>query len=169
MAGSSAGVPSLPPPRPKSPPEYPDLYGKRRELAKVQMLEREISFLEVRFVKFNLLCFFLVNNLLSFFCGFYFTFFITYGIRSCGGKLVLSKWVFGCLKLNELISVENIFPEALLPQPPPLPPYHNHNHNHPTTNTTNAAPHRLGASTLSNNQGSRELKGPNRGGHRICA
>ncbi|KAE9448856.1 hypothetical protein C3L33_19245, partial [Rhododendron williamsianum] len=46
MAGSSSGVPTLPPPRPKSPPEYPDLYGKRRELAKVQMLEREISFLE---------------------------------------------------------------------------------------------------------------------------
>ncbi|CAH8370645.1 unnamed protein product [Eruca vesicaria subsp. sativa] len=37
---------SLPPPRPKSPPEYPDLYGKRREAARVQMLEREIGFLE---------------------------------------------------------------------------------------------------------------------------
>lgn len=36
-----------PPPRPKSPPEYPDLYGKRREAARVQMLEREIGFLEV--------------------------------------------------------------------------------------------------------------------------
>ncbi|KAI3802828.1 hypothetical protein L1987_30971 [Smallanthus sonchifolius] len=35
--------PSLPLPRPKSPPE---LYGKRRELAKVLMLEREIRFLE---------------------------------------------------------------------------------------------------------------------------
>ncbi|KAL6507137.1 hypothetical protein OROHE_022036 [Orobanche hederae] len=34
---------SLPPPQPKSPPE---LYGRRRELAKVQMLEREIGFLE---------------------------------------------------------------------------------------------------------------------------
>ncbi|XP_027173984.1 guanine nucleotide-binding protein subunit gamma 3 [Coffea eugenioides] len=44
--GSTAKAPSLPPPRPKSPPEYPDLYGKRRELAKVQMLEREIRFLE---------------------------------------------------------------------------------------------------------------------------
>ncbi|KAK1417434.1 hypothetical protein QVD17_26561 [Tagetes erecta] len=32
-----------PAPRPKSPPE---LYGKRRELAKVVMLEREIGFLE---------------------------------------------------------------------------------------------------------------------------
>lgn len=41
-------VSALPPPRPKSPPEYPDLYGKRRELAKIQMLEREIGFLEVR-------------------------------------------------------------------------------------------------------------------------
>lgn len=40
-------VPSLPPPLPKSPPPYPDLYGKRRELARVQMLEREIGFLEV--------------------------------------------------------------------------------------------------------------------------
>ncbi|GKE22944.1 hypothetical protein Tco_1434456, partial [Tanacetum coccineum] len=30
-------------PRPKSPPE---LYGKRRELAKVVMLEREIGFLK---------------------------------------------------------------------------------------------------------------------------
>ncbi|XP_057468097.1 guanine nucleotide-binding protein subunit gamma 3-like isoform X2 [Actinidia eriantha] len=50
MAGSSCSsssvVPSLPLPRPKSPPEYPDLYGKRREVAKVQMLEREITFLE---------------------------------------------------------------------------------------------------------------------------
>ncbi|XP_062149202.1 guanine nucleotide-binding protein subunit gamma 3 [Alnus glutinosa] len=45
-SGSSSSVPSLPPPRPKSPPEYPDLYGKRRETAKVQMLEREIGFLE---------------------------------------------------------------------------------------------------------------------------
>ncbi|KAK8597658.1 hypothetical protein V6N13_095058 [Hibiscus sabdariffa] len=36
----------LHPPCPKSPPKYPDLYGKRREKAKVQMLEREISFLE---------------------------------------------------------------------------------------------------------------------------
>lgn len=60
MAGSSSGVPTLPPPRPKSPPEYPDLYGKRRELAKVQMLEREISFLEVRFVKFNFVSFWLI-------------------------------------------------------------------------------------------------------------
>ncbi|KAL0288276.1 UNVERIFIED_CONTAM: Guanine nucleotide-binding protein subunit gamma 3 [Sesamum calycinum] len=48
MAGlrGNGSLPSLPPPRPKSPPQYPDLYGKRRELAKVQMLEREIGFLE---------------------------------------------------------------------------------------------------------------------------
>lgn len=46
MAGSSS-MPSLPPPCPKSPPDYPDLYGKRRGAAKVQMLEREIGFLEV--------------------------------------------------------------------------------------------------------------------------
>ncbi|KZV43533.1 guanine nucleotide-binding protein subunit gamma 3 [Dorcoceras hygrometricum] len=37
---------TLPLPRPKSPPKYPDLYGKRRELAKIQILEREIGFLE---------------------------------------------------------------------------------------------------------------------------
>lgn len=62
MAGLSgtAKVPSLPPPRPKSPPEYPDLYGKRRELAKVQLLEREIGFLEV---SFNIVA----NSLFSFF------------------------------------------------------------------------------------------------------
>lgn len=45
--GRSSSVPSLPPPCPKSPPAYPDLYGKRREVAKVQMLEREIGFLQV--------------------------------------------------------------------------------------------------------------------------
>ncbi|RXH74811.1 hypothetical protein DVH24_029532 [Malus domestica] len=45
-SGCSASVPSLPPPHPKSPPQYPDLYGKRRETARVQMLEREIGFLE---------------------------------------------------------------------------------------------------------------------------
>ncbi|CAB4318503.1 unnamed protein product [Prunus armeniaca] len=45
-SGCSASVPSLPPPCPKSPPQYPDLYGKRRETARVQMLEREIGFLE---------------------------------------------------------------------------------------------------------------------------
>ncbi|XP_054822266.1 guanine nucleotide-binding protein subunit gamma 3-like [Prosopis cineraria] len=44
--GRCPSVPSLPPPSPKSPPDYPDLYGKRRETARVQMLEREISFLE---------------------------------------------------------------------------------------------------------------------------
>nr|ACU19287.1 unknown [Glycine max] len=42
----SSSVPSLPPPSPKSPPEYPDLYGKRRETARVHTLEREITFLE---------------------------------------------------------------------------------------------------------------------------
>lgn len=46
-SGGSSSLSSLPPPRPKSPPAYPDLYGKRREMAKVQMLEREIGFLEV--------------------------------------------------------------------------------------------------------------------------
>ncbi|XP_022756420.1 guanine nucleotide-binding protein subunit gamma 3-like [Durio zibethinus] len=45
-SGGSSFVPSLPPPCPKFPPEYPDLYGKRRETAKIQMLQREISFLE---------------------------------------------------------------------------------------------------------------------------
>ncbi|KAI5445600.1 guanine nucleotide-binding protein subunit gamma 3 [Lathyrus oleraceus] len=42
----SSNVMSLPFPSPKPPPDYPDLYGKRREMARVQMLEREISFLE---------------------------------------------------------------------------------------------------------------------------
>ncbi|KAI4294796.1 hypothetical protein MLD38_040873 [Melastoma candidum] len=44
--GGGAVVASLPQPCPRSPPEYPDLYGKRREFAKVQMLEREIGFLQ---------------------------------------------------------------------------------------------------------------------------
>uniref|UniRef100_A0A0D3EDR0 Uncharacterized protein n=1 Tax=Brassica oleracea var. oleracea TaxID=109376 RepID=A0A0D3EDR0_BRAOL len=48
--GSPLAKPSLPPPRPKSPPEYPDLYGKRREAARVQMLEREIGYLEAKVV-----------------------------------------------------------------------------------------------------------------------
>ncbi|PIN03419.1 hypothetical protein CDL12_24058 [Handroanthus impetiginosus] len=43
-ANDSAPLP--PPALPKSLPEYPDLYGKRRELAKLQVLEREIGFLE---------------------------------------------------------------------------------------------------------------------------
>ncbi|KAK8509130.1 hypothetical protein V6N12_018218 [Hibiscus sabdariffa] len=50
MAAKTGGfsfVQPLHPPCPKSPPSYPDLYGKRREKDKVQMLEREISFLEV--------------------------------------------------------------------------------------------------------------------------
>ncbi|XP_023516161.1 guanine nucleotide-binding protein subunit gamma 3-like isoform X1 [Cucurbita pepo subsp. pepo] len=42
----SSSVSSLPPPSPKSPPDYPDLYGKRREIAKIQKLEGEIGFLE---------------------------------------------------------------------------------------------------------------------------
>ncbi|XP_042485774.1 guanine nucleotide-binding protein subunit gamma 3 [Macadamia integrifolia] len=45
-APNTSSVPSLPLPCPKSPPLYPDLYGKRRELLKVQMIEREIGFLE---------------------------------------------------------------------------------------------------------------------------
>ncbi|CAK9175354.1 unnamed protein product [Ilex paraguariensis] len=45
-AGGSSLVPSLPPPRPKPPPECPNLYGKRRELARIQMMEAEIGFLE---------------------------------------------------------------------------------------------------------------------------
>ncbi|XP_039016923.1 guanine nucleotide-binding protein subunit gamma 3-like [Hibiscus syriacus] len=44
--GGGSVVQPLHPPCPKSPPKYPDLYGKRREKAKVQMLEREITFLE---------------------------------------------------------------------------------------------------------------------------
>uniref|UniRef100_A0A7N0V1F9 Uncharacterized protein n=1 Tax=Kalanchoe fedtschenkoi TaxID=63787 RepID=A0A7N0V1F9_KALFE len=37
---------SLPPPTPKSPPKYPDLYGKRREAARLQTLNREIGLLQ---------------------------------------------------------------------------------------------------------------------------
>ncbi|XP_057975364.1 guanine nucleotide-binding protein subunit gamma 3-like [Malania oleifera] len=45
----SSTVPSLQPPLPMSPPEFLDLYGKRRELAKIQILEKEIGFLEEEF------------------------------------------------------------------------------------------------------------------------
>ncbi|KAF1883877.1 hypothetical protein Lal_00038370 [Lupinus albus] len=48
-SSSSSSVPSLPPPLPKSPPDYPDLYGKRREMARVQM------FLKFSTFKFQLL------------------------------------------------------------------------------------------------------------------
>ncbi|XP_027339514.1 guanine nucleotide-binding protein subunit gamma 3-like [Abrus precatorius] len=43
---TSSMVLSMPLPSTMAPPGYPDLYGKRREMARVQMLEREISFLE---------------------------------------------------------------------------------------------------------------------------
>lgn len=62
MAGSSS-MPSLPPPCPKSPPDYPDLYGKRRGAAKVQMLE-EIGFLEV-----SCCCLFFIFLFGVFFCN----------------------------------------------------------------------------------------------------
>ncbi|KAJ8448592.1 hypothetical protein Cgig2_010479 [Carnegiea gigantea] len=45
-SGHAPRVPSLPPPCPKSPPPYPDLYGTRRDMARIQILERERSFLE---------------------------------------------------------------------------------------------------------------------------
>ncbi|GAB4838052.1 hypothetical protein Ancab_027582 [Ancistrocladus abbreviatus] len=45
-SGMSSTVPSMPPPCPRSPPQYPDLYGKRREIARLQMLDREKGFLE---------------------------------------------------------------------------------------------------------------------------
>ncbi|KAK9149224.1 hypothetical protein Scep_007981 [Stephania cephalantha] len=44
---------SLPFPLPKSPPKYPDMSGKRRELAKIQILEREIGFLEEELKSFE--------------------------------------------------------------------------------------------------------------------
>ncbi|XP_010535812.1 PREDICTED: guanine nucleotide-binding protein subunit gamma 3-like isoform X2 [Tarenaya hassleriana] len=44
--GTAVAPRTIPPPRPRSPPAYPDLYGRRREAARVQMLEREIGFLE---------------------------------------------------------------------------------------------------------------------------
>ncbi|KAK7832873.1 hypothetical protein CFP56_026166 [Quercus suber] len=43
---SSSSVPSLLPPCPRSPKVYPDLYYKLWEMAMVQVLEREIGFLE---------------------------------------------------------------------------------------------------------------------------
>ncbi|KAG6385723.1 hypothetical protein SASPL_154601 [Salvia splendens] len=46
MVASKSNGSSLPPPHPRSPPQFPDLYGKRRELARVQMLQREIGFLD---------------------------------------------------------------------------------------------------------------------------
>nr|DAD49166.1 TPA_asm: hypothetical protein HUJ06_019103 [Nelumbo nucifera] len=46
VSDCSPSFPSLTPPCPKAPPDYPDLYGKRRELLKVQVLEREIGFLQ---------------------------------------------------------------------------------------------------------------------------
>ncbi|RYR67429.1 hypothetical protein Ahy_A03g013778 [Arachis hypogaea] len=45
-AKGSPKAPTLPLPSPKAPPGYPDLYGKRREISRLHMLEREISFLE---------------------------------------------------------------------------------------------------------------------------
>ncbi|KAJ8767366.1 hypothetical protein K2173_017410 [Erythroxylum novogranatense] len=45
-SGSVPSEQSLPPPCPKSPPDTPYLYGKRRGIAKVQMLDREIRHLE---------------------------------------------------------------------------------------------------------------------------
>ncbi|MCL7022670.1 hypothetical protein MKW94_030780 [Papaver nudicaule] len=42
----SGSSPFLSYPCPRSPPKYPDMIGKHRELVKVQKLEREIGFLE---------------------------------------------------------------------------------------------------------------------------
>lgn len=84
--GCSSSVPSLPPPRPKSPPEYPDLYGKRREAAKVQMLEREIGFLEVGPPQlYEFLAWFLVFL-------FYFTFSVLLFRVSYGAWLTCCTW-----------------------------------------------------------------------------
>ncbi|RRT45643.1 hypothetical protein B296_00028936 [Ensete ventricosum] len=57
-------VPSSPPllappvvvvaPRPKSPPKYPDLCGRRRLQLELQMLNREIGFIEVTQQTFSL-------------------------------------------------------------------------------------------------------------------
>ena len=38
----------LEPPRPKSPPRYPDLCGRRRLQLELQILNREVDFLKVR-------------------------------------------------------------------------------------------------------------------------
>jgi len=46
VAAAAAVV--LEPPRPKSPPRYPDLCGRRRLQLELQILNREIDFLKVR-------------------------------------------------------------------------------------------------------------------------
>lgn len=50
-SGTGSKVQSLPPPRPKSPP---DLYGRRKEMVRIQVLEREKSILEVTHNLFEL-------------------------------------------------------------------------------------------------------------------
>ncbi|XLS90341.1 hypothetical protein HN51_066349 [Arachis hypogaea] len=45
-AKGSSKATTLSLPSPKAPPGYPDLYGKRREISRLHMLEREISVLE---------------------------------------------------------------------------------------------------------------------------
>ncbi|XP_077230349.1 guanine nucleotide-binding protein subunit gamma 3-like isoform X2 [Tasmannia lanceolata] len=42
----AASISQLPLPSPRSPPRYPDLYGKHRKNAELQILNREIGFLE---------------------------------------------------------------------------------------------------------------------------
>ena len=51
-SSSSSSRPSLLPPCPRSTLVYPDFYDKIWEMAKVQVLEREIGFLEVRLFHF---------------------------------------------------------------------------------------------------------------------
>lgn len=68
MAADGAAVAVSPAPSPKSPPKYPDLCGRRRLQLEVQILNREIGFLEVIYRSiFHLffLCLFLVGMILS--------------------------------------------------------------------------------------------------------
>lgn len=48
MGEEVAAAVVLEPPRPKSPPRYPDLCGRRRLQLELQILNREIDFLKVR-------------------------------------------------------------------------------------------------------------------------
>ncbi len=85
-ASSSSFVSSLVRPMtmsPKSPPHGGfDLCGKRRQMLKVQALEREIGLLEVSFLLFFIVFFFQV-----------WWFPLLYKLRGCGLEMVDIKWI----------------------------------------------------------------------------
>lgn len=55
-----------PPKSPRSPPACVDLYGKRRQTVKVQVLEREIGLLQVSFFLFLFFSFLFILMVLIF-------------------------------------------------------------------------------------------------------